>query len=287
MRFNRLPSDVAETLQLGAGIIATSFTPGTGAVSGIIGATTGGHTFSAVPTFEDFGADIDNAQKNTKEFKRLTEWAVTLTGTMLSLDPTNAKRLLGAAAIDSLDETHIIPASDLDQSAFETLWWIGDYSDKNGANNGGFVAIQMKNSLSTGGFSLKSTDRAKGQFAFTFTAHYSVATGDEPPFAIYIEEGSAESGDYRMTVASVAGSTSGTTALTPSVTKGANQSYVYQTGYGLVIPAQGTILTGSAWTSWNGSSDISATTGMDVIVAIIDSENKAVHAGQGIVVAKA
>ena len=194
MRFTKIPADTFQKLQLNAGIIATDFTPATGAIgeSGQIGATTGGITFNANPTYSDFGEDIDGCPKNTKELKRLDEWEVTMSGTFVSADPTMAKRLVGAADIGTTDTTKITPRNDLAAADFENIWFIGDYSDKNGETNGGFVAIKLINALSTGGFQLQTSDKAKGQFAFTFTGHYSIAAQDTVPFEIYIKTGTEE-----------------------------------------------------------------------------------------------
>ena len=72
------------------------------------------------------------------------------------------------------------------------LWWVGDYSDKTGATNGGFMAIHLKNALSTGGFSVKTANKSKGQYAFTYTSHYSMEKQDEVPFEVYIKSGTDE-----------------------------------------------------------------------------------------------
>ena len=50
------------------------------------------------------------------------------------------------------------------------------------------------NALNTGGFQIQSTDRGKGQFAFTFTGHYSLANQDVVPYEIYIKVGEDEPG---------------------------------------------------------------------------------------------
>lgn len=194
MRFTKIPSDTFQKLQLNAGIIATDFTPATGAIgeSGQLGATTGGITFNATPTYSDFGEDIDNCPKNTKELKRLDEWEVTMSGTFVVADTAIAKRLVGAADISTTDTTKITPRNDLADADFENIWFVGDYSDKNGETNGGFVAIKLINALSTGGFQLQTSDKAKGQFAFTFTGHYSIAAQDTVPFEIYIKTGTEE-----------------------------------------------------------------------------------------------
>jgi hypothetical protein len=49
----------------------------------------------------------------------------------------------------------------------------------------------MMNVLNTAGFEIKSTDRAKGQFAFEYTAHYSMEDQDKVPFELYIKQGSS------------------------------------------------------------------------------------------------
>lgn len=194
MRFTKIPADTFQKLQLNAGIIATDFTPDTGAIgeSGQLGATTGGITFNATPTYSDFGEDIDNCPKNTKELKRLDEWEVTMSGTFVVADTAIAKRLVGAADIGTTDTTKITPRNDLAAADFENIWFVGDYSDKNGETNGGFVAIKLINALSTGGFQLQTSDKAKGQFAFTFTGHYSIAAQGTVPFEIYIKTGTEE-----------------------------------------------------------------------------------------------
>lgn len=194
MKFTKIPSDAFQKLQINAGILTTDFTPSTGEIgaTGQIGATTGGLTFTATPTFSDFGEDIDNCPKNMKEFKRQDMVEAKMSGTFVNADTKTAKMLCGAADIDTSNTTKVVPRTDLKDSDFTDLWLVGDYSDKNGAKNGGFIAIHMLNALSTGGFQLKTADKAKGQFAFEFTAHYSLAEQDKVPYEIYIKAGTEE-----------------------------------------------------------------------------------------------
>lgn len=194
MKFTKIPSDAFQKLQINAGILTTDFTPSTGEVgaAGQIGATTGGVNFTATSTFTDFGEDIDNCPKNMKEFKRQDMVEAKMSGTFINADTKTAKLLCGAADIDASDTTKVVPRTDLKDSDFTDIWLVGDYSDKNGAKNGGFIAIHMLNALSTGGFQLKTADKAKGQFAFEFTAHYSLAEQDKVPYEIYIKAGTEE-----------------------------------------------------------------------------------------------
>lgn len=194
MKFTKIPADTFKTLQLNAGVLATTFTPATGTLDkeAQIGATSGGINFTATPTYSDFGEDIDNCPKNTKELKRLDEWEVTMSGTFVAADTAIAKLLIGAADIDKTDATKVTPRNDLADADFGDIWFIGDYSDKNGENNGGFIAIKLINALSTGGFQLQTSDKAKGQFSFTFTGHYSIDAQGTVPFEVYIKAGTAE-----------------------------------------------------------------------------------------------
>ena len=194
MKFTKIPSDAFQKLQINAGILTTDFTPATGTIgeSGQIGATTGGVNFTATPTYSDFGEDIDNCPKNMKELKKLDSWEAKMSGTFVNADTAIAKRLCGAADIGTSDTTKVTPRNDLKDADFDDIWLVGDYSDKNGDPPRGFIAIKLLNALSTGGFQLKTADKAKGQFAFEFTGHYSMSAQDTVPFEIYIKAGTAE-----------------------------------------------------------------------------------------------
>ena len=192
MKYTKIPETTFQNLQLNAGVLLRSFDPGTATVSNesIIGATTGGVNFTATPTFSDYGEDIDNCPKNMKELKKLDSWEISLSGTYVTVDANAVKALVGAADVSG---NKITPRNDIKLTDFTDVWWVGDYSDQNGETNGGFVAIHMMNALSTGGFAIKSSDNGKGNFAFTYTAHYSIDAQDTVPFEVYVKAGTAES----------------------------------------------------------------------------------------------
>ena len=62
MKYTKIPETTFKNLQLNAGVLLSAFNPTSATVSGeaIIGATTGGINFTATPTYNDFGQDIDN-----------------------------------------------------------------------------------------------------------------------------------------------------------------------------------------------------------------------------------
>jgi len=194
-KFTQIPTDTFENLQINAGIIATAFDPDTGTLNAdnIIGATTGGTNFHDSVDYIDFGDDIDNCPKNTLELKRVNGRTVTMGGTLVTIKTTVGRLLAGAADVAT---TKITPRDILKTSDFSDIWWIGDYSDVNedsGSNvKAGFCAIKLINALNTGGFQLQSSDRGKGQFAFEFTGHYSMADISKVPYEVYIKEGVGE-----------------------------------------------------------------------------------------------
>ena len=192
MKYTKIPETTFKNLQLNAGVLLSDFNPATATVANesIIGATTGGVNFTATPTFSDYGEDIDNCPKNMKELKKLDSWEIILSGTYVTVDANAVKALVGAADVSG---NKITPRNDLKLTDFTDVWWVGDYSDQNGETNGGFVAIHMMNALSTGGFAIKSSDNGKGNFAFTYTAHYSIDAQDTVPFEVYVKAGTAES----------------------------------------------------------------------------------------------
>lgn len=197
-KFTQIPTNTFEKLQLNAGILTTGFDPATGKLtaSNIIGATSGGVSFEATPSFSDFGEDIDNCPKNTKELKRLDSWEAKMSGSFVTMDTTAAVSVIGTAAVASNDQTKVVPRNSVDANDFKDIWWVGDYSDINedssSTGKAGFIAIKLINALSTGGFKIQSGDKAKGTFEFEYTGHYSIANTDVVPFELYIKAGSAD-----------------------------------------------------------------------------------------------
>ena len=188
-KFTKVPEDTFEKLQLNAGILVDTFTPSTGTIGNILGATTGGIQFSTNPDFTDFGEDIDNVPNNMMELKHLNQFDPQMSGTFLTCTPSLAKMLVGAADIDTTDTTKVVPRAELLTTDFDEVWWVGDYSDVNTGANAGFIAIRLLNALNTAGFQIQSTKNEKGQLAFEYHGHYSIESQDVVPFEIYVKAG--------------------------------------------------------------------------------------------------
>lgn len=90
-----------------------------------------------------------------------------------------------------------------------------------------------------------------------------------------------------LTVTSVEGGTTGKTTITVTPSKGVGNTYKYTTGATVVVPTTGqdsSTLTG--YQSWDGSAEITATTGEHILVVEIDALGKVVKAGQVIIASK-
>ena len=282
MRYTKIPVDTFEKLQINAGFITTSFTPSTGVASPYF-ATAGGISFATNPEYADYGEDVDNCPKNTKELKRLQSVSPVISGTAVSVDHNIIKKLIGGATIDATTAgvKKITPNLALSSSDFGDIWFVGDYSDENGDSNGGGIAIHLLNGLNTSGFQLTTTDRGKGQFAFEFTGHVSISAQTTLPYEVYIIEPF-----YSLTLASVAGTSAGKTAITVSgYTLKSGESWKYKTAATVALPDQGDDLS-SGWTAWNGTDEITASTGNDLAVAAVDASTKCVGTGKVTVVSK-
>ncbi len=177
--FTVIPQDTFDGLQLDAGVLLKRFDPAKVAAPAdedIICATTGGINISCVPTYSDLGEDVDNCPVNTKELKHLDGWECKMSFTALGTSPENIKLALGAATVST---TKVTPNRDLKQADFSNIWWAGDRAD------GGVVAACLKNALSTGGFTLKTTKNGKGQVSVELTGHVSIEAQDTMPMEFY------------------------------------------------------------------------------------------------------
>ena len=199
-KFTVIPSDAFDALQMDAGVLLKAFDPTNPAAPNdedIICATTGGINPQCIPTYSDFGEDVDNVPVNLMEFKHLDGWDCRIATTGLGTSPELIKMSLGAADIDGT--TKIVPRRDLRMSDFSDIWWVGDKA------NGGCVAIQLKNALSTGGFALQTTKNGKGQVSIELTGHVSINAQSEVPMVFYSIDGDEEETEFTYTAVSPVG----------------------------------------------------------------------------------
>ena len=184
-QFTKIPEDTFNALQLDAGVLLKTFSLENPQIqdTDIICATTGGISVSCVPEYSDMGEDVDNCPVNMKELKHLDSWECTMSFTSLGTSAELIKLALGSATTTNQGEpaTHVqvSPNRNLSQADFGSIWWVGDKAD------GGFLAVELKNALSTGGFSLQTEKNGKGQIEVELTGHVSITDQDTVPMQFY------------------------------------------------------------------------------------------------------
>lgn len=278
MQYTQVPATTFQQLQINAGIMTDDFTPSTGVIGNLLGATTGGISFNANPNYEDFGEDVDNVPANTKQLKRVVSYDPTASGNFVTMSAALAAQLSGPGAAASGDSTHYVPEHGFATGIADDIWIIGDYSDKNtGAANAGYVAIHIKDAINTVGFQWTTTKNGKGQFAFEFHGHYDLSNPDTVPYEIYVKAGT---GLAPLTVTSEAGSSTGKSTITVSgYSLGSGESYVYQTA-ATTAPSVAYGDNVSAWTALTSGNDITPTEGHTKITVVVkDSNGKAIGSG--------
>jgi hypothetical protein len=189
-KFTKYPAEFWKNIQINAGVVVTGFVNSTGEYTAIIGATSNGTQFTPNPTYEDFGADVDNVPPNTKQLKRVVSYDPALSGTFRTVSADTAEMLCPGSAASGL----ITPADVLTDEKFVDVTLVADYSEVNkdggtgSSVKAGYIAVTIKNALNTNGFNWKTNKDGKGEFAFDFHGHYDLDDPDTPPFEIFVQE---------------------------------------------------------------------------------------------------
>lgn len=186
-RFSVVSQDVFDEFQVDAGVLLKNFDPAKPELvdKDIICATTGGINPTCVPSFSDWGEDVDNVPNGMKELMHLDSYECTLGFTALNTTAEVIRMALGAADIEA-ENGAIVPRRDLKDTDFADVWWVGDRSD------GGLVAIRLINALSSSGFSLQTTKNGKGRISVTLNGHPSINEQSKVPMEFYVQEGTEE-----------------------------------------------------------------------------------------------
>lgn len=100
----------------------------------------------------------------------------------------------------------------------------------------------------------------------------------------YVKKKIASLGE--LTINSVEGETAGNTKITVTPTIEEGHSYKYKVATSPTMPTYDQVCS-SGYTNWNGTDEITATTGQKIVVVEVDSENKAKKAGETTITSKA
>lgn len=120
--------------------------------------------------------------------------------------------------------------------------------------------------------------------AIGFGIFYYYGTKVVTPDLVFFA-GNFATGLNDLTVTSVAGTNTGNTKVTVTPNKTKANHYVYKTASTITMPSKYDDV--SSWDLWDGTSDITATTGNPIAIVEANKYNKAIKGGQATVTSKA
>jgi len=241
-RFTQVKYDAFKEIQVEAGVILKHFNPNNPVIDrqDIVCVTSGGITITAKPEYSDYFEDVDNIPNGSKEGKMIDNWECSLSTTALDTSAESIKMMLGVADIDVTDTNRITPRRDINLTDFiDELWWVGDRAD------GGFVAVQVLNVLSTDGFALQTTKNGKGTTSVTLTGHFSIDAVDTVPMNFYVIEGGSQATSLVLDKSSLT-VTEDLTATITATTTPAGKTVTWQSLNTSVATVSGGVVTGQS-----------------------------------------
>lgn len=148
----------------------------------VIGATKGGGTFKATPTFRKI--EPDGARGDVKGTQILESWEVIMEANIIEVTEETVALSLGVNQNSTIKEGAYTKIEGkncvLDTDYIDNITWIGTLS-----GSAEPVIIQVFNALNTAGLELKMEDKSEGVLPLKFTGH-SIGGDDKPPFAVYL-----------------------------------------------------------------------------------------------------
>lgn len=146
----------------------------------LLGATKGGGSFSAVPTFRQIEAD--GARGAVKGLQLVETWEVKMGAKLLEVTVNTLK-----AALASTTETTVGQKTKLtakvclsDDDYIDNITWVGNLAGSDDP-----VIIQVYNAVNTKGLELSFEDKGEAVIETEFVGHYEMGKLETPPFAIY------------------------------------------------------------------------------------------------------
>lgn len=238
----------------------------------LLGLISGGATLEYKPKFYEVTDDLGLVQKVI-----LTDEDVTLKSGVLTWCGKTLAKLCSTARITETNGKRTVK--------------IGGLGNQDGKQ---YVIRFVHQDAQDGDIRITIIGSNQSGFKFAFTksketvvdAEFKAAPMDGEGTKIIYEEDIPEI-IAKLTVTSVAGTTSGKTAITvnPALTNG--NSYMYKTASTVTLPKFDDICNVAAgYTAWDGTIEITATTGNEIEIIEVNSEFKAIKAGKVTVTAK-
>ena len=187
---NGFTANTATNLQLDAGIFVrgladpSTFNGTVTTPAKTIGATSGGGSFTAIPTFRNIFEDLDGARGVYKGGQVIDSWEIKMTTTIKEMTAENLKLALAAAdttaASSGKYDTTVARLEVKEEDYLDNFCFIGTINGQDTP-----VIIEMKNVLNMNGLNLTVADKATGSVSLELQAHFDLSKPDEVPFKIY------------------------------------------------------------------------------------------------------
>ena len=187
---NGFTANTATNLQLDAGIFVrgladpSKFTGTVTTPAKTIGATSGGGSFTAIPTFRNIFEDLDGARGVYKGGQVIDSWEIKLTTTIKEMTAENLKLALAAAdttaASSGKYDTTVARLEVKNTDYLDNFCFIGTINGQDTP-----VIVEMKNVLNMNGLNLTVADKSTGSVSLELQAHFDLSKPDEVPFKIY------------------------------------------------------------------------------------------------------
>ena len=187
---NGFTPQTAQNLQLDAGIFVRGLADPSkfdGTLQGpakTIGATSGGGSFTAIPTFRNIFEDLDGARGVYKGGQVIDSWEIKMTTTIKEMTAENLKLALAAAdttaASSGKYDTTVARLEVKEEDYLDNFCFIGTINGQDTP-----VIVEMKNVLNMSGLNLTVADKATGSVSLELQAHFDLSKPDEVPFKIY------------------------------------------------------------------------------------------------------
>lgn len=127
----------------------------------LIGATSGGGSFTVVPEMRNIAEDLDGARMKIKGLMAIDNVEVKLSTTMKEITVDNIKIAMGASTSTG---KMVKPKFNLDMEDYiDNIVWVGSM-----ASADGLLVIVMENVLNTAGLSYEFKDKATGGISVEF-----------------------------------------------------------------------------------------------------------------------
>ncbi|WP_217302220.1 hypothetical protein [Clostridium sp. 001] len=244
----------------------------------LLGLISGGADLEYKPKFYEVEDDLGIIRKSI-----LTEETVTLKSGVLTWNGKTLARLCSTARVSE------------DKQKGKRTVKIGGLANYDGKL---YVIRFVHEDKADGNIRVTIVGNNQAGFGFKFTkgketvvdAEFQAAPMDDEGTKIIYEEDIpqvTENTIGALNVVSTAGSTTGKTkiAVTPTLSDG--NSYMYKIAANTSIPKLNDVCnTTAGYTAWNGTDEITAVSGNDILIVEVDSSFKAVNAGKATVTSK-